>query len=210
MNDFLWQAFATLLVIIDPFAVVPVYITLTQYESASQRRFIARKSCFIGLILLLSFAFLGGRLLEILNISESAFRIAGGFLLLLAAVEMVMAKNMGFRASSDQESGITAHGQDVSVYPLAIPLLAGPGAFTSLVILMGQAKVISVQAEIGVVLLAVMVLAITYLCLRLSEGIMAVLGNTGTNVLTRVFGIILAGLAFQSIITGVISVLRSV
>jgi multiple antibiotic resistance protein len=210
MTDFLWQAFATLLVIIDPFAVVPVYIGLTQYENVPTKRFIARKACFIGLILLLSFAFLGERLLTVLNISESAFRIAGGFLLLLAAIEMVMARNIGFRASSERESGITAHGQDVAVYPLAIPLLAGPGAFTSLVILMGQAKEISIHAEMGVVFLVVTVLVITYTCLRLSEVIMAVLGTTGTNVLTRVFGIILAGLAFQNIITGVIAVLRSV
>jgi multiple antibiotic resistance protein len=210
MNGFLWQAFVTLLVIIDPFAIVPIYMGLTKHENAVTRRSIARKACFIGFILLLSFAFLGEGLLTVLNISEPAFQIAGGFLLLLAAIEMVMAKHMGFRASSAQEEGITAHGQDVAVYPLAIPLLAGPGAFTSMVILMGKAKEISFRAEISVVLLAVTVLMITYTSLRLSELIMKILGNTGTNVLTRVFGIILAGLAFQNIITGVIVVLRSV
>ena len=209
MSDFLWQAFATLLVIIDPFAVVPVYIGLTQHENAVTKRAIARKACLIGLILLVSFALVGEYLLKLLNISEDAFRIAGGFLLLLAAMEMVMARNIGFRASSEKEVGITAHGQDVAVYPLAIPFLAGPGAFTSIVILMGQAKSINTQAEIGVILLAISVLMITYMCLRLSNFIMAVLGNTGTDVLTRVFGIILAGLACQNIITGVSHFLRT-
>lgn len=210
MNDFLWQSFATLLVIIDPFAVVPIYISLTQFENSSTRRAIARKACFIGLILLLSFALLGEHLLNLLNISQDAFRIAGGFLLLLAAMEMVLAKTIGFRAPSEKENEITAHGQDIAVYPLAIPFLAGPGAFTSIVILMGQAQKISYQAEIGVVILTIIVLIITYICLHLSNSIMKILGDTGTNVLTRVFGIILSGIAFQNIITGVINVLRSV
>ncbi|RZI46950.1 MarC family protein [Candidatus Finniella inopinata] len=208
MNDFLWQAFVTLLVVIDPFAVVPVYIGLTHKKSPDKRRRIAQKSCFIGLVLLLAFAFLGDQLLNALNISEPAFRIAGGFLLLLASIEMVMGKTVGLRASTGDEEA-EKH-EDVSVFPLAIPLLAGPGALTSIVILMRQAQARSFLTSLAVSLLAVLVLGITYISFRLSDRIMKVLGLTGTNVLTRVFGIILAALAIQNMITGVIAVLRAV
>ena len=210
MSDFLWQTFVTLLVVIDPFAVVPVYIGLTHQDNQLSRRHTARKACFIGLILLLSFAFLGDRLLSMLNISEPAFRIAGGFLLLLASIEMVMGKTVGLRASTGDEEQEMDRREDVSVFPLAIPLLAGPGALTSIVVLMRQAQTHSFSASMGVVLLTILVLLITYISLRLGDGIMKILGVTGTNVLTRVFGIILAALAVQNIITGVIAVLRAV
>ena len=210
MDDFLWQTFVTLLVVIDPFAVVPVYIGLTHQDSQATRRHIARKSCLIGLVLLLAFAFAGDRLLNVLNISEPAFRIAGGFLLLLASIEMVMGKTVGLRASTGNEEQELNKREDISVFPLAIPLLAGPGALTSIVVLMRQAQTHSFATSMGVVLLTVIVLMITYISLRLGDGIMKILGLTGTNVLTRVFGIILAALAVQNIITGVVSVLRAV
>ena len=210
MNDFLWQAFVTLLVIIDPFAIVPLYMGLTHGDSPASRRHTARKACIIGLILLLTFAFLGDWLLSTLNISEPAFRIAGGFLLLLASVEMVMGKTVGLRASTGPEEQERDNREDISVFPLAIPMLAGPGALTSIVVLMRQAQTYSFSTQVGVALLAVLVMIIIYVSLRLGEGIMKILGVTGTNVLTRVFGIILAALAVQNMMTGLIAVLRTV
>ncbi len=210
MQEFLWQAFVTLFVIIDPFAVVPVFVLLTQKSSPAQKRQIALKSSIIAAILLLGFAFVGDSLLDAMDISEPAFRIAGGFLLLLAAVEMVVAKSGGFHSTTDDENKEAAHRDDISVFPLAIPLIAGPGALTSVVVLMRQAENMNRTAEVGVLLILVLILAITYASLLVGDRIMKLLGVTGTNVLTRVFGIILAALAVQNMINGLKMVIVSV
>lgn len=197
MEVFFWQVFITLLVVIDPFAVVPIFINLTQHYAESTRRKIALKACLISLFLLLLFAFLGEQLLSTLKISESAFRIAGGVLLFLAAVEMVMGKSMDLAEESKE---IKSYG-DIAVFPLAIPLMAGPGALTSMVVLMRRAETMNFST-FWVIILTFVVLLMTYICLRMSDVIIKIIGLTGTNILTRVFGIILAALAAQNILSG--------
>lgn len=209
MEGFLWQAFVTLFVIIDPFAVLPMFIALTRNESISQQRRTALKACVIATILLLVFAFVGDKLLDAMGISEAAFRIAGGFLLLLAAIEMVVAKSSGIRSTTGDETAEAEYRDDISVFPLAIPLLAGPGGLTSIVVLMRQAEQINFLAQVGVIIILIVVLLITYLSLLLSDQILKILGVTGTNVMTRVFGIILAALAMQNIINGIMIVVKS-
>ena len=209
MSQFLWQAFVTLFVVIDPFAVVPMFVALTRNETTANKRHTAFKSTVIATILLLSFAFVGDKLLDALSISEPAFRIAGGFLLLLAAIEMVVARASGIRTTTGDEDEEAAHRDDISVFPLAIPLIAGPGALTSVVVLMRQAEVMDLKASLGVVLILMSVLLITYLSLLMSDRLMKLLGVTGTNVMTRVFGIILAALAVQNMINGIIMVVKS-
>lgn len=209
MNDFLWQAFVTLLVIIDPVAVVPMFVALTRNESVPYKRRTALKSTVIATVVLVSFAFVGDKLLDLMGISESAFRIAGGFLLLLAAIEMVVARNSGLRSTTGDEAEESVHRDDISVFPIAIPLIAGPGALTSVVVLMRQAETIDTSMQVGVVLILFVILMITYVSLLLGDQLMRLLGVTGTNVLTRVFGIILAALAIQNIITGIKMVVMS-
>jgi multiple antibiotic resistance protein len=208
MSQFLWQAFVTLFVIIDPFAVVPMFVALTRNESAISKRRTASKSTIIATILLLAFAFVGDKLLDAMSISEPAFRIAGGFLLLLAAIDMVVARTSGIRSTTGDEAEEAAHRDDISVFPLAIPLIAGPGALTSIVVLMRQAEVIGFKAEMGVVFILMGVLLFTYFSLLVGDKVMKILGVTGTNVLTRVFGIILAALAVQNIINGITMVVK--
>ncbi len=210
MSEFLSQAFVTLLVIIDPFMVVPVFISLTRTDSSLQRERTAKKACIIGAILLVFFAVVGGKLLSLLGISQAAFSIAGGFLLFLAGIEMVMAKSTGSRTPNDDEEKEATFSHDISVFPLAIPLIAGPGAMTSIVVLMHEAERINYTASICVVLLAILVLLITYFTMRLGEQLMKILGVTGMNVLTRVFGVIVAAMATQYIIQGVIEVVGSI
>ena len=152
---------------------------------------------------------IGDKLLDAINITEPAFRIAGGFLLLLAAIEMVVAKNTGFRSPTGDETKEAIERDDISVFPLAIPLIAGPGAITSTVVLMRQAEAMSYLAQAGVVALAILVIYITYLALKQGDLIMKLLGVTGTNVLTRVFGIILAALAVENILTGLTIFIKS-
>lgn len=210
MSKFLWQAFVTLIVVIDPFAVVPMFVSLTRNDSLVNKRKTALKATIIATILLLSFAFVGDKLLDALSISEPAFRIAGGFLLLLAAIEMVVARASGMRSTTGDEKEEATHRDDISVFPLAIPLIAGPGALTCVVVLMRQAEEISLMASLCVVLILICVLLFNYLCLLVSDPVMKVFGITGTNVMTRVFGIILAALAVQNIINGIMMVFKEI
>lgn len=209
MEGFLWQAFVTLFVIIDPFAVLPMFIALTRNDSIAHKRHIALKSTLIATILLLIFAFVGDQLLDAMGISEPAFRIAGGFLLLLAAIDMVIAKPSGIRSTTEDETAEAAHRDDVSVFPLAIPLMAGPGALTSIVVLMRQAEAINMFTQLGIIIILITVLLITYLCLLAGDHILKFLGVTGTNVMTRVFGVILSALAMQNIIAGINIIVNS-
>lgn len=209
-SDFLWQSFITLLVIIDPFAVLPVFINLVGDAPEKHRMKTARKATLIGVLLILLFAFLGDKLLDVMGISEPAFRIAGGGLLLLVAIDMVIAANEGSsRHPTDDERREASEREDVSVFPLAIPLIAGPGTLVSVVVLMRQAEIQGVVCQLSLILIIAVVVLITYLTLTFSDRIMRVLGVTGTNVLTRVFGIILASLAVQNIITGILTIIKN-
>lgn len=210
LSDFFWQAMITMLVITDPFCVVPVFAGLMRGSSVSVQLRTARRACAISLILLLIFAFGGDKLLDVLSISEPAFRITGGFLLLLAAIDMVVARGEALRAPNKVEAKEIEERDDVSVFPLAIPLIAGPGALTSVVVLMRQAEPLGGWYQLSLVGIIFITIAIMYVSLRLEKFLMRLLGVTGMNVLTRVGGVVLAALAMQSIIHGVISVMRSV
>lgn len=210
LDDFFWQALVTLLVITDPFCVVPVFANLMRGLSPEVQLRTARRSCIISVVLLLIFAFLGDKLLDILSISEPAFRITGGFLLMLAAIDMVVARGEALRAPNKQEEQEIQERDDVSVFPLAIPLIAGPGALTCIVVLMRQAESLGKWHQGSVVLIIFITIAVMYVSLRSEKFLMRILGVTGMNVLTRVGGVILAALAMQSIIHGVTAVLREV
>ena len=209
MSQFLWQVFVTLIVVIDPFAVIPMFVGLTRNDTIATKRRTASKATLIAAILLLSFALAGDNFLNALSISEPAFRIAGGFLLLLAAIEMVVARHRAFAPPPETRREEAAHRDDISVFPLAIPLIAGPGALTSVVVLMRQAEAMSMQASVGVVLILASVLLFTYLSLLIGDHLMKLLGVTGTNVMTRVFGIILAALAVQNMLNGIAIVVKT-
>lgn len=201
MLDSLTAAFVTLLVVIDPPGVVPIFVGLTGGVPASERRRIAVTGTSIAAVILFVFALGGETLLRLLGIGLPAFRIAGGILLLLLSVEMVMARHTGLRATTRDEEAEGSHRADITVFPLAIPLIAGPGAMTSIVLLMGRAPDLPGKAMVLGIL--VMVLAIMLLCLLLSGPVMRLLGVTGINVISRVAGIILASLAVQFIIDGI-------
>ena len=201
MLDTLIAAFVTLLVVVDPPGVVPIFAGLTGDLSAAERRRVAVNGTLIAAGILLAFALGGEVLLGLLGIGLPAFRIAGGILLLLLSVEMVMAKHTGLRATTSAEETEGSQRADITVFPLAIPLIGGPGAMTSIVLLMGEAPDLPGKAMMLGVLAAV--LAIMLACLLLTGPVMRLLGVTGINVISRVAGIILAALAVQFIIDGV-------
>lgn len=203
-NTFLWQTFITLFVIINPFAIVPVFIGLTKQRTEKGKLNIANKSCLIGLCLLIVFAFIGDKILDIMGISEPAFRIAGGFLLFLAAIDMVV----GSASTKKTGDDLSNNDADVSVFPLAIPLISGPGALTSVVVLMRQAEALGTLIPFLVVLIIILVVLMVYASLLMAPWIIRFIGFTGTDILVRVFGIILSAIAIQSIINGILIIAK--
>ena len=206
MADLLVTAFVTFLVVIDPVGQAPFFAGLTAGAAAAERRRIAVRGVVIAAGILIFFGLGGEPVLDAMGIGLPAFRIAGGLLLVLLSIDMVMARHSGMSATTPEEAQEAATRHDVAVFPLAIPLIAGPGALTAILLLMGRAEGdIAAQAAVLAIMLVVLVLTLT--CLLLTTPIMRLLGVTGTNVLTRVFGIITAALGVQFVADGVVAVL---
>ena len=197
----LFHDFVTLLVIVDPLGTAVVFLGLAPHSTAASRRGMAWRGILLATAIILAFAAAGQLLLDMMGISLPAFRIAGGLLLFLLATDMVFALHSGIRTTTGAEQQEAAHSRDVAVFPLAIPLLAGPGALTSIMLLMGDATGWSERAGVLGSLIAVMALALVALLAAAQVG--RLLGVTGANVVTRVLGVVLAALATQFVIDGV-------
>ena len=191
-------AFTTLFIIIDPFGLAPIFLALTNGMTAAQRRAIAIRACLIGAALMLAFLFLGEALLGFIGISMPAFRIAGGVLLFLTALEMLFQKRQARR--EDNATEVETH-DDPSVFPLAMPLIVGPGAITTIILLAGQVEGAADLAAVAGVMLTV--LASVFVAFLLAPYLEKLLGKTGINILTRLLGMLLAALAVQFILDGV-------
>ena len=201
MFELLLDTFLVLFVVIDPIGLAPMFAALTQGESDAWRRRMALRGTMLATIVLVVFALLGDSLLGALNIGLPAFRIAGGVLLLLLAVDMVFARHSGVRSPTLREQAEAEQKKDISVFPLAIPLIAGPGAITT-VLLTAGGRHESFTATLSLLLTLAMVLTLTLISLLFSTRIMRLLGETGANVVSRVLGIVLAALAVQFILDG--------
>ena len=192
-------ALTTMFIIIDPPGLAPVFVALTQGMSAAQRRAIAVRACTVSAVLMIVFLFLGEAVLGFVGISMNAFRIAGGILLFLTALDMLFQKRQARREENAAE-GQAEHHDDPSVFPLALPLIVGPGAITTIILLAGQADGVADFGAIAGVLLAV--LLIVFLAFLAAPTIERVLGKTGLNIVTRVLGMLLAALAVQFVLDG--------
>lgn len=192
-------AFTTMFIIIDPPGLAPVFIALTQGMTAIQRRTIAIRACLVSAGLMLLFLLLGEAVLGFIGISMDAFRIAGGILLFLTALEMLFQKRQARREGNASE-GQAEHHDDPSVFPLALPLIVGPGAITTIILLAGQAEGVADFTAIAGVLLAV--LLIVLIAFLAAPAIERGLGKTGLNIVTRVLGMLLAALAVQFVLDG--------
>jgi len=198
---FLLTAFVTLFVIIDPIALVPLFIPLTQGMDARQRRRIALRACLVATGVLTVFGLVGDGLLTLIGISIPAFRIAGGILLFLTALDMLFERRTRRREDKTQPDTTQNH-DDPSVFPLAIPLIAGPGAIASMILLIGQGGG-GWQATLAVHAVMVAVMALAFVMFLLASPMERALGRTGTLVVTRLLGMLLAALAVQFIIDGI-------
>jgi multiple antibiotic resistance protein len=190
-------AFATMFVIVDPIGLAPVFIALTQRMPAQTRRRIGIRAVVISAFVLSLFGFLGDGLLRGIGISMPAFQIAGGVLLFLTALDMLFER----RTERREEQGASAdHAHDPSVFPLATPLIAGPGAMATMILLNEKADGLAAQFAVQGVMLLVLgcVLALFFI----AGGIERALGRTGTLVVTRLLGMLLAALSIQFVIDG--------
>jgi len=190
-----------MLVVVDPVGLVPAFLATTEGLSARLRRQIAWRACLIAGAILIGVALAGDWLLRQLGITLPAFRIAGGLLLFAVAFEMVLGWRVQ-RDANDAEQAVEEHAHDLAAFPLAIPLMAGPGAITATILLAGQTGYrMQWLAALLVVVAAVMAACLmSYLA---AERIGKLLGVTGNIVLSRLLGVILAALAVQYVVDGV-------
>jgi multiple antibiotic resistance protein len=202
MFDELVKFFVVLLVVVEPLSLLPVLAGLTEGADVSYRRRMSWKAVGIAAVVSLVFAAGGSALLQLLGISVHAFKVGGGILLFLLAIEMVFARPSGARSITPGEDAEAHHRGDISVFPLAFPLIAGPGALAVILLAFAGVPPASLQfvAQIGVILL---VLAITLALMLLTGPVMRVVGVTGGAVLGRLLGVLLAALASQFVMDGI-------
>ena len=194
------SAFITLFVVIDPPGCAPIYAGLTKGASTAERRKMAIRAVVIAAVILLIFALFGEQLLGALHIDLDSFRIAGGLMLFWIAFEMVFEKRTQRREERAEKVAATPEVEDVSIFPMAIPMLAGPGAIAAIMLLMNEA---SDLAQTFTVLGALAgVLIITMLALMAAGPIMRLFGDKVEAAITRVLGVLLAALAAQYVIDG--------
>ncbi|WP_245423851.1 MarC family protein [Methylovirgula sp. 4M-Z18] len=203
--DYLKSAFVTLLVTIDPPGLAPIFIGLTLGMAPSQKREVAMRAVIIAFAIMALFGFAGDIVMKALGISLPAFRIAGGLLLFWISFEMVFELRARRKSNIAEEAVTIDQIRNVAAFPLAIPLMAGPGAITATILLAGRASGDWWMLS-GLMLVIAGIMAITYVCFRLSEQISRLLGTTGNIVLTRLLGVILAALAVQFVIDGVLNI----
>ena len=201
MIELFLSAFVTLFVIIDPPGCAPIFASLTQGCPPAQRRSMAIRSVLIAAGILLFFGLFGEDLLRTLGISLAAFRIAGGIMLFLIALEMVFEKRTERRESRAQEINATPEIEDISVFPMAIPMIAGPGSIASLMLLMSRSDGLDESLIVLGALAAILLL--TMVTLLLAGPLMRLLGHKVEAMITRILGVILAALAAQFVIDGV-------
>jgi len=200
MIELFGSALVTFLVIIDPPGCAPIFASLTRGTTAAHRRAMAIRSSLIAWAILLFFALLGKPMLQALGISLASFRIAGGIMLFFIALDMVFERRTERRERRAEEIEGTPEAEDISVFPMAIPMITGPGSIASAMLWVSRADNI---AEIAVVLAAITtVMAITFLTLLAAGPLMRLIGEKVEAMITRILGVILAALAAQFVVDG--------
>jgi multiple antibiotic resistance protein len=203
--DALLSAFVTLLLVVDPLGLVPTFVAVTDGLPRPSRRHVALRACIIATVVLTGAALGGDWLFRMVGITLPAFRIAGGLLLFSIASEMVLGVRIE-RQSKAAEQALEEHVRNIAAFPLAVPLMAGPGAITATVLLAGRAggSPTALALLIGVICV---VLAICYAAFWAGDRLGRALGTIGNVVLSRLLGVLLAALAVQYVIDGIRAVL---
>lgn len=203
MSDYLINAFATLFVTIDPIGLAPMFLAVTAGMSAKDRRRVAIRATVTASLILLLFFVAGQAVLNVLGISVSAFRVAGGILLFIIAIEMVFGKRQTRKAETAEKAVEDTTGaiHEVAIFPLAIPLIAGPATISAIILLSSQAPDTLTYAGLGGVIL--FILSSCLFTFLLADRIERLLGDTAQLVITRLLGVLLAALSVQFVADGV-------
>ncbi len=201
MPELFIVSLTTFFAVLGPIDVSIVFAALTTQDGQKEKRRMATRGVLIGGAILFLFAFAGNPLLQFMGISLAALRVGGGILLLLVAIEMVFARSSGSTSTTEEEEAEAQTKEDISVFPLATPLIAGPGAIGAVILLMADAAGDPFQLSmvLGALLL---ILLLTWVLLQIATQVDRVLGLTGLQVVSRIFGILLAALSVQFIFDG--------
>lgn len=206
--DWLVNAFTTLFVIIDPIGLAPIFLVLTAGMSQGERKAIARRASLTAFVILTTFAIAGTPLLDALGITLPAFRIAGGLLLFWTAAEMIFEKREERKKQTAKRSVTKDDMRKLAVFPLAIPLMAGPGAISATVLLApSEPNIIAYGFLIGIITL---IIAICYVIFIAADKIDPLLGETGRALLGRLLGVLLSALSVQFVVDGIIAIAKAV
>ena len=199
--DSIFNAFVTILVTVDPPGLAPLFLALTKGMNRSERQQVGLRASIIGFLVLALFAVAGAAILSVFGITLPAFRVAGGLLLFFIAFEMIFERRQERKEKSADTAITRDHIPNIAAFPLAIPLIAGPGAISATVLLSGSFDSVAAQVVlVGVILVCI---ALTYLVFLLAERVDRFLGQTGRSILTRLLGVILAALAVQFVADGI-------
>lgn len=207
LGTFALLCLSSLLAIINPLSAAPLYLALTEGYTAGHRRRTVRSAVLTAFTVLVAFALLGGTIFQLFGITIHAFRIAGGIIFFGIGMDMLQARRSRVKTTEEEErEGMTK--EEVGITPLGIPMLTGPGAITTVMVLMTQARTAAHAAVVlGSVLL---VLAVTYLVLSAAPRVVRFFGQTGLNVMTRIMGLLVTVIAVQFIVDGARPVLIEV
>lgn len=202
MIDQLVKTFVVFFLVIEPISLVPMFAALTRGGESGYRHRMAYKSVAISALIFVLFAVAGDYVLRALGVTVNAFKIAGGVLLFLLAVDMVFARQSGLRSTTVREQDEARYRDDISVFPMAFPLIAGPGSLATLLLFVvdSRGQPLAFMSVLAVIL---GVLAVTLVLLLATTWVMRVLGVTGANVVSRLLGVVLAALAVQYVLDGV-------
>ncbi len=197
--------FSVIFAIVDPFGYVPIFISMTADNTDARRRQMLKKACVAAFVVLVLFTLLGNRILGFFGISIPALQISGGLILLVIGFEMVKVLPVAEKLTPTEEvEGVEK--EDISIIPLAIPMLSGPASMATVVVLSSQSQ--HWLDYVAIVVSIIITLLITYLILMHATRIMALLGVTGLKVMTRIMGLLLCAMAVQYVINGYVVVMR--
>jgi multiple antibiotic resistance protein len=198
VSQFALLAFTSILFIVNPIAVIPTYLVITQRLTPEQRAMTARRACVAAGIILVAFGVAGREIFQLFGITIDAFRVAGGLILWVVAMDMLH----GVRRTQESETEITESSTrtEIALTPLAMPMLAGPGAIATIMVLSGQSS--NLYEKIAVHAAAIVTMGIAWIVLRVGERVVVRVGETGIRVMTRIMGLLLAAIAVQFVITG--------
>ncbi|WP_424990064.1 MarC family protein [Fluviibacterium sp. S390] len=210
MFNTLLEEFITLWVVIDPIGTIPVFIAVTSALTAAERRKTALVACLVSAAILMFFLVFGQLLIDALGIGLLSFQVAGGIILFLFALTMIFGESKAEtdRKSIELEEGITSDRPSPAVFPLAVPSLASPGAMLAIVILTDNHR-FSVGDQAMTAGVMVLIVAIAYACMRLADPIIRLIGISGSAVVSRVMGMVLASVAANAVLSAMLEIVKT-